>query len=181
MFGFGKKKEVPLKEQPGYGTAKHYHAYAVGEAEKMIKEYGLDKNKYISFTFTPLDNGCLFNYVPIKNNVSLTRVNENGELGGTLLMMSYKDGKIGDKSFFGNATGKEIESSQFKDGMYTLASSELQVPAFVNVLTPNKEAGITPYALKATNQKIQWQGVGCNSGSIGGIIDMDPRQPSQAI
>ena len=181
MFGFGRKKEVPLKEQPGYGTAKHFHSYAVGEAEKMIRKYRLDKNKYVSFTFTPLDNGVLFDYMPIKNSFSISVVDENGEMGDILLMMSYKDGKIGEKSFFGDAKGEEIEKEQFNDEAYALVSSELQVPAFVNALTPNKNLGITSYALKATNQKIKWQGVGYNSGSIGGIIDMDPRQPSQAI
>ena len=147
----------------------------------MIKEYGLDKNKYISFTFTPLDNGCLFTYMPMKNSISLTRVEKNGKRGGTLLAMSYTNGEIDDKSFFGEDKGKEVEKNVFNDHAYALVSSELQVPAFVHVLDPKKKPGIATHALKATNQKIKWQGVGYDSGSIGGKIGMDPRQLSQAI
>ena len=182
MFGFGKKKEVPLKEQPGYGTAKHYHAYAVAEAEKNIKKYGINKKKYMSITFTPLDNGCLLQYSPNKNGILLAGVEENGRMGNMLLWLKYKSDNIDSESWFGDTKGKEIERCTFEDGMYDLASSDLLVPAFVQkAINPGaeREVGFF-YSFKATYQEIQWRGVGYDSGYIGGMMG-DPTNPKQAI
>ena len=165
MFGLGKKKEMPLKEQPGYGTAKHYYDYAIGEIEKIIKKYGINKKKCHSIVCTPEDHGCLLTYWPSENTVLLSFVNDNGCMGRTLLALGYTDGKINNDSFFGDSMGAEIERDKFQDGMYELASSEVLLPAYiVDAKTLDSRS------FEATNQKIKWQGNGYNMASLGGVI-----------
>ena len=179
MFGLGKKKEVPLKEQPGYGTVKHFYDYAVAEAEKNIKKYGINKKEYVSICFTPFNNEYLLMYSAGGRGISMRLVREDGRSGDPVLGLAYdENGELSSVSHVGsNFKGKETAKAYIDDDFYHFASSETIVPAFATTKTPD---GYISYALEATNEKIQWQGIGYNSGQIGGMHG-DPRNILQTM
>ena len=181
MFGFGKKKEVPevpLKEQQGYGAVKHFFDYTIAEAKKNLKKYGININAYNSFNFTEVDNSYTLCYVPEQNHILLYRVQENGKIGEPFFGLTYQGDKLHPNSYLGGVKGERLERFPFDERAYALVSRELLMPAFVNKKSKN---GNITYVLKETNKKIQWRGLGHDSGRIGGELTFDPRNHSQVI
>jgi len=156
---FGKK---PASE---FGSLDHFFKYIVAECEKNIQKYDIDKKRYTSIIFTPTANHYIISYVSEKNYVLLKAVNENGSPGNTLFAISYDGRKVSKDSSYGAVKGKDILKERIFEDMYTLTSSENVLPVFGQKYT--KKESFTEIVL-ANKDKIQWRGLGCDSGYIGG-------------